>query len=207
MIQGMDPAGRVAATDLFNSGADLSVVGEAGLKASQEATEAAQTTKRAQDIAEQKRREESKKSPATKKREAKTFGKGTQERRQSALDNSTPAQPTYELSYDSTPGSNKNPINWGGGKDDKLDYTETVALDKEHGFTGDDSLEKQWLDKYEAEFKEPYDIPTGGESGKSTETKAVDAQGNPPDAKLLKWKEENAPNRTLIFINGKWDLE
>ena len=200
MIQGMDPAGRVAATDMFNSGADLSIVGEAGLKASQEATAAAKETERSQRIAEKKLTTQSlQKSPAASKREAKTFGDATFSRRQNAEANAEPVQPVININFDKTPGFGDIRS---GKKDFKIDYLEAKELKKE----------KEWLKGYEETFGEPFDIP---ESSKSEVEKApvktsensTDDQGNAPSKALQKWQEKFHPDKTLVFQNGKWGVE
>lgn len=176
-------AGKSAIFQAFEQNKTAAEMVEIGVAAEQSAAAALKSSESGQRIAEQRRVEETKKSPAKQKREAKQFGTSTFERRQSAITNVQATQPTIKIKFDKTP----HPLAIGGKGDFEIDYPEAVELGKQD----------EWLKGYEETFGEPYDIPNGQQTdlekadgpvviknqveydALAAGTQYVDANGNP----------------------------
>jgi len=201
LLKGMGPDGTNAGWAAFRAGKPIDEVGKIALAADLKSEETKAGTEREQRIAEKKLTSSSlKKGPKEQKKFDKSFGSDTLQRVQDKEALGVPAQPYFKLSYDSTPGSNKNPKNWGGGKKLNIDYEEAVKLDKEFKFRGKDSLEKQWLDRYEQTFGEPYDIP----GAKKESKKSVNSSEQPPADQVARVKKRYPKATFYKNEEGQW---
>ena len=191
----MGVAGTNAAREAYMAGKPINEIGEIGLAADQEASQTQARTEQLGRVAEQRRKEETKKGPSQKKVEAKEFGSSTYERRQAAIENVQPTAEVLPIFFDKTPGR----FAIGGKGDYKIDYQEAKELGKE----------KEWLDKYESIFNEPYDIP----ESQKTDIEKTNGQiekdkdkGPQPPASVIKVRDAKYPGKEIIFRDGKWGI-
>ena len=196
--KGMSALGRGTVNDAIAAGTPLAEALQLGLDAEKsEAMRVAEYT-RTQTIAENRRKEDARKSPTDKKLEAKGYGAGTYERRQDAIENSIPVKESFALEFDlpGITGKSKKGIY-------RIDIDEAREHDKTMGLTGDNSLESQWLKKYEGAYNEPYEDTEKSETSKSEKSEKEKAG---PPASVVKTRDEKYPGAEIIFKDGKWGI-
>jgi hypothetical protein len=192
-------AGKSAIFQAFDQGKTEAEMVEIGVAADASAEESKQTG----TAAEERRTKAGTQKTAGEEvlGDEDTFGTGTFNRRERAIRQFRTPVDTVRIKFDKTPDFFGTGIGvpGGKGKDKKgfdIDYAEAVELGKT----------KEWLDAYEKEFNEPYDIPeslqTDIEKANGTKTEAETIE---PPADLVARAKKRYPKATFRKNEqGKW---
>ena len=183
--KGLDPLGYGVARKGFDSGLSVSEAVSAGIESQKEDRAELREEEKKSDIGKALATQKSlQRSPRDIKAEKKATGEDTFFRSEANRKVGKLPDTAFKITWDTTPGSNKNPKNWGGGSTKDLDYSEAKKL----------GLESEWLKGYKETFNESYD------------KKVEEKEAPQPPASVIKVRDEKYPGKEIIFRDGKWGI-